>query len=235
MNANTIASVGQQFPTNHPFYVAGLTAAQMATTIIGFSYANTTGVAFLKLPSQAAILGSQTMGDVNVNPALLNSKQPGVSRNASAPYFNSGSFDGKPFVVRAVFSGTWTADPMTASTLVLSLYHGTAAAPGSDILIGNTGAAISAAATKVVSFSAQISALVQWDSVSQQLSGHYQSDIQGMNDATPFKQLVGITVLPNIPAPTAYTGISFLCAATVGTTAADSASVNLTEFSIDRV
>lgn len=242
MNANTVTSIGSLYPSAHVFNVAPQTAAQLGTTARAFLFTGSGTVATTAVPSGSAILGSVTPFDPESNASLASpfgSQLVGRSR-AGRPYFNSGSFDGRPFIVRAVLQASLTAAGGGATTVLFALLNGTSATLGSDTVIANTGAAVSIAATKVSFLSATVEAYLQWDSTSQALHGEYTSWIGGSVDtsgAATIHQVVQPVALLNAPVTgiTAASGLSFLASCTIGTTAANAGTVSLVELSIEQL
>lgn len=242
MNANTIASIGNLYPTNHVFNVANLSATALGTTAIGFSFTGSNTVAICAVPT-GGIVGSVTGFDPETNPAIGNafgSQLLGRSRSGR-PYFNANSFNNRPFFVRAVYSCGLTANGSTATTVQFGLYVGTSSTLGSNTQIANTGTAVSIAATKTSGLNAVVEAELQWDSVSQALTGLYNSWIGGSVDtsttATIHQVVAPAGILGGAPVTgiTSAAGLAFQCGCTIGTTAASSGSVGLVELSIEQM
>jgi hypothetical protein len=114
VNANTFASYSAAYPSGNPFNLpAG--AASTATTQTAFTLSNGTQ-AIIYVPTGTAILGSQTQFSPNANSAL--SRESGRAAawfSENRPFFNSGSFNARPFRLRA--SGTIVGGGTTATSV----------------------------------------------------------------------------------------------------------------------
>lgn len=241
MNASTVASIGNLYPSNHVFNVANLTATQLGTTVIGFSFAVSGNIAAVAVPG-SGILGSVTPFEPETNAAIaggFGSQLLGRSRSGR-PYFNSNSFNSRPFLVRAVFNASLTAAGGGATTVQFNLYQGTSATLGSDVAIGNTGSAVSISATNPAFLNAMIEAELQWDSTSQALTGIYNAFIGGSvntGSTATIHQVVTPAAITNGPVTgiTSAAGLSFIPACTIGTTAAASGTATCVELSIEQL
>lgn len=236
MNSDSCSIVRNDFSTTHPFAPAALSLTSTTETV--FSFVNTTGPAIVSIPLQTAIVGSTTPNDPNANPAVLSNNlgRPGAGYRGSAPYFTSGSFDGRPFVVSAAFKGTVTSAAGGASVWTPSLRNGTSATIGSDpIIFAATG--VSLPASHVGNFSGLIQATLIWDSVSGLLSGEAWSIVQGF-DVTAAGALTaqyGTRAKFTSISIAAPSGLNFLGTMTIATTAPTSSSSTLTELTISQV
>jgi len=228
-NTNSCAGIAQSGSSRNQFPVQ--TVASTVETILQVSTdSGTNSNFFLVAPSGGQVYGATTGLNVNANPSVIDrsSLMYGLPSGVSNDQFNSASWDGHPFRVRIV--GTGTAGHNAAQTVLFNLYQGTSATLGSDKIIGTTGAAFAIAqSTTNVSFNWMIEAFLLWDSASQLMTGHYTASIGGGTTS----QFVTTTVIPNLPAVTTTAGLSFLASVTLGNAA--SSTIQVKEFVIDLV
>jgi hypothetical protein len=228
-NTNSCAGLAQSGSSRNQFPVQTV-AATTETILQVATDSGTNSNFFLVAPSGGQVYGSTVGLNVNSNPSVVD-RSPfiyGLPSGVSNDQFNSSSWDGHPFKVRVV--GTGTAGHNAAQTLLFNLYQGTSATLGSDKIIGTTGAAFAIAqSTTNVSFNFLIEAYLLWDSASQLLTGRYTGWVGGGTTS----QFVTTTVIPNLPAVTTPAGLSFLATVTLGNAA--SSTIQLKEFVVDWV
>jgi hypothetical protein len=169
MNSDTFACFSSLYPTGHPFALpASITTT--TTTETAFLLANG-NPAVINLPTGKEILGSQTPFSPNANATYAaESGRAGKWLGETRPFFNSSSFNNRPFRLRAsgfIAGGGTTLTSIAASINVYaSLTTATVVTSGTKIAgvaitggIGNTSA------------NWMVEMILQWDSVSQILSG----------------------------------------------------------------
>jgi hypothetical protein len=170
MNSDTFASFSAAYPSGHPFSLpAAFTTTSATQTAFLLSNGNQ---AVIQVPQGTEILGAQTPFSINANSVYsAESGRAGKWLGETRPFFNSNSFNNRPFRVRAVgqIVGGGTTATSIAATLVLyaaltntaTVTSGTAIATvGSGAVLGN------------VSANWLIECELMWDSVSQSLSGY---------------------------------------------------------------
>lgn len=134
--------------------------------------AATMNQAILAIPSQSAIVGSFNPLDLNANGAILGpafGRMFGTPRGVNAPYFNTSSFDGVPFRIRAC--GRCNMGANGGQSLIVTLVSGPAVTIGGagNVTIATTGAAFATAAGGDTNF--QMVCDVMWSSGVAHLSG----------------------------------------------------------------
>lgn len=236
MNADTMTVVRSDYVSTHPFAPAALSLTTTTETVM--SFANTTGPAIVSIPSQTAVVGSFTPNDPNVNPAILgpNLGRPGAGSRGAAPYFSTGSFDGRGFILTAMYKFQVVSAAGGASVWTPKIYVGTSATVGSDsALFAPTGISVP------LSHTANGSALVQmnliWDATSGLLAGEGFAIVQAF-DVTAAGAITPVyTARASVTsvAAAAVANLSFLTSIKVATTAPTSSSTTLTELSITNI
>ena len=227
-NVNSVAGITANGTAKNQFPLTQTVATTVETVFTVNTDAGTTAY-FLVAPGAGSILGSQTGLDVNGNSAVIERsvREYGLPSGVSNDQFSSSSWDGRPFKVRIV--GTGTAGHNAAQTLLFNLYQGTSSSVASDKIIGTTGSAFAIAqSSSNVSFNFMIEASLLWDATSGVLSGSYTSNIAGGTTS----QFVTPTVVPNVVTAVTTAGLSFLATVTLGNAA--SSTVTVKEFVIDR-
>ena len=228
-NVNSVAGTAQNGTYRNQFPLTQTVATTVETQLVLNTDAGTAAY-FLVAPSGGVVLGSQSGLDVNSNSAVIDrsAREYGVPSGESNDQFSSSSWDGRPFKVRVV--GTGTAGHNAAQTLLFNLYAGTNTALGSDKIIGTTGAAYACAqGASNVSFNWLIEANLIWDVTSGVLSGWYTGNIAGGTTS----QFVTPTVVPNVVSSVTAAGLSFLATVTLGNAA--SSTITVKEFVIDKI
>ena len=228
-NVNTVAGVASNGTAKNQFPLTQTVATTVETVFTVNTDAGTTAY-FLTAPVGGVLLGSQPKFDVNANAAVTTrgGREYDLPSGVSNDQFSSSSWDGHPFKVRLV--GTGTAGHNAAQTLLFNLYQGTSATVGSDKIIGTTGAAYAIAqSTTNVSFNFLIEATLNWDATSGVLSGWYTGNVAGGTTS----QFVGPTVVPNVVTSVTTAGLSFLASVTLGNAA--SSTVTVKEFTIEKL
>jgi|SRR5882762_3322493 len=136
-----------------------------------FSVKTDTGIrpAVIAVPLQNAVVGSSASLQSATNSAILVPRLGSAStiNGNNAPYYDSGSFDGSPFFLRA--SGTFTSG-VAANDLKIGLYLGSSATIGSDTAISSVSTG-TGGAFGVVSGHFLIEAYLLWDSTTARLDG----------------------------------------------------------------
>jgi hypothetical protein len=206
------------------------TVAATAETILKINTDTGTSNYFLVLPTGGNVYGAQTVLDVNGNPAItqFSGREYGLPSGETVDEFSSSSWNGHPFKIRVV--GTGTAGHNAGQTLVFNLYQGTSATLGSDKIIGTTGSAYAIATSTVnVAFDWMIEATLNWNATSQVLSGSYTANVSGGTTS----QFTTPTVITNVVTGVTAAGLSFLATVTLGNAA--SSTIQITEFVADKL
>jgi hypothetical protein len=236
MNSDNISCIRSDFASTHPFFPAPLTLA--STTETAFSFANTTGPAIISVPLQTAIVGSSTPVDPNANPAVLtgNLGRPAAGYRGAPPYFSSGSFDGRSFLMRVcVKTVVTTGATAGGASMTINPYLGTSATIGSDTkLFAPTVINIPINQT-AVSVSTVIELNLTWDSGTAKVFGEAWAN-HGVSFAqnSVYTARGTLATTTGIPAATLST-LNFLCSAVWSVNAPTTATHTLTEFSISQL
>lgn len=167
-NVNTIAGFFNGTGRNQ---IPVLSGVGVTETIISTNTDTGTAPAVLSIPLQTAILGSSNGLGPNGNQSIL--VPPfGVGNNVpdgvNAPYFNSGSFNGRPFLLRC--AGTFTSGVAT-NDLQIGLYLGTSATIGSDTAISTAITTGTGGAFGAVSGHFLLETELLWDATSGKVDG----------------------------------------------------------------
>lgn len=236
MNSDNVQLIRSDYASTHPFFPAPLTLT--STTETAFSFANTTGPAIVSIPLQTGIVGSFTPTDPNANPAILtgNVGRPGAGYRGAPPYFTSGSFDGRGFVLRAsVKTVVTTGATAGGASMTIKPYLGTSATLGSDInLFAPTVINIPINQT-AVSVSSIVELNLVWDSGTAKLFGEGWA-----NHGVSFAQASvytgrGTLAQANGAAAATVSVLNFLVSAVWSVNAPTTATHTLTEFSISQI
>lgn len=206
--------------------VLPLTLAAVTETVLkqGVDAGTTTTPAVLTVPGSAAtngLVGSGSPVDFNQN-SSISSQSYGrkYAIGSEAPYFSNATFDkGRPFRIRLF--GTVAFNAGAGNSLAINIYQGTSTTVGSDFKI----AAITAGGAPSTTAQFYADVLVQWDSVSQTLSGLFSGQVG--NTATAG------TALSTQPTVTTAAGLSFVASVVFGN--AGGGVVSVSEFSITQV
>ena len=212
--------------------IQALTLATTAETIVAIGTdTSTTSPATLVVPSSNAantLVGSGSPVDFNQNAAI--SSQSYGRKNAvftPPPFFSNSTFDlGRPFRLRVQGNATVLPTTVTASpnTLLVNIYNGTAITATYKITAMTAGIS-NASTTANLTGQFYIEALVQWDSVTQTISGVYDGNIGNTIKAQ--------TALTNQVAVTAASKLIFTPTVVFGSGAGG--TVNIVEFAVDQV
>lgn len=183
-----------------------LSQSALGTAETLFTMGTDTGsaTAFLQIPTQTSILGSNAPLDPNANAALTADQfgRAGQYRGQARPYFNSGSFDGRAF--RARVSGKFTTSAVDAATgHAIKLYTNTTAVLGGASLILS---APSSATLAAGSYNWIIEFTGLWDSVSQRLTGEAWGFVA---DTYTSRTSVNITGIASITANVFIASVKF--------------------------
>lgn len=180
-----------------------------------------TAVAILAVPGQTAIVGAQTPLSPNSNPTIIGQgTQPyGPYEGSNAPFYNSGSFDGRPFRIR--ITGTATSAAAASQTLQFKLYLGTSKAGTS--LIALPAAAFTGVAT-AGTYSFLLDATFLWDSTSQLLNGYATINIGNVTSTNVAITQATAVTLANLQFNASFT-----------TAVAGSVALTVKDFSMDLV
>lgn len=243
MNSDTFPGmIRSDYASTHPFAPAVLTLTSTTDTTVKF--ANTTGAAIVAVPLQGAILGSSTPSDPNANPAVLvGSGRPGAGYRGAPPYFNSGSFDGRPFTVTANFKAHLVCAAGGATVWTPKLWNGTSSTPGSNnAILATTG--LSVPLSHTADLNCTIQATLMWDSNSITLGGEVWSVINCF-DSTASAIITAVynsrgaiatlsagstVAITNTPAC-----LNFLTSVVNATTAPTSSATTLTELALSQI
>ena len=185
MNSDSFAGLTGLLPGNPTYRNNLLPQTGMGTTETLISMATdtslTTGVAaFVRVPLQTDIIGSNSPLDANENNAGMggNLGRPGQDYRGARPYFNSNSFNGRPIVLQA--SGYFTTSAAAGGTgHALNFYQATAAngaqlTTKSTVFSASTGTALAAG-----NYNYLIQVNLIWDAVSQSLGGWAEGIVGG--------------------------------------------------------
>lgn len=223
MNADTIVSyfngTGRgQIPTQ---VLAATTETEFQ---VNTDTSGTTSIAVLSIPLQADIRGSNSPMGVEANAALLGD---GVGRglmwsNQSRPYFNSGSFEGRPFLIRV--SGIATPASNGGNSVDIKLYLGTSK---SGTKIADTGAVPEATTTAARAFIMEYQGI--WSAASGNLDGQFWFQVAGTSGTTYTTWAAGSAQ----GSAAAAANLQFCASMTWGNAAGGSTVVS--EFSISKI
>lgn len=212
MNANTFAGFINGTKRGQLASLAVPNATELAALV------NTdtgTTAAVLSIPLQTTILGTSNGLGPNVNSAIL---VPTGGLLGATSDFNSSSFDGHAFKVR--IAGTAVVAAVASQTLAINLRLGTTIA--GTLLAGPTAIAVAAGGN----FNFLVEATLLWDSVSQSVTGLFDSTIAGTGAGL-------VTLSNNGSAIVSPAGLTFVASAKLGV--AGTATVNFTEFALEQV
>jgi hypothetical protein len=217
-NANTIVGFIGGAGRNQIPVVTVTTASETNIPVVTDS--GTNGVAVLSIPQQGAIVGATTPISQNANPAIIGqgSQAYGPIEGGQAPFYNSGSFDGRPFRIR--LSGSVTSATAASQTILFTLYLGTSKS-GTALKATTAFTGVATAGT----YPFFLDATLLWDSVSQTVNGTLSSNISNtpVAAAALSTQGTGVT-LANLNFNYSFT-----------TAVAGSVSVAVKDFSLDLV
>jgi hypothetical protein len=216
-NVNTIAGFIGGTGRNQIPVITVTTASETNIPIVTDSGVN--GVAVLTVPQQGAVVGANTPISPNANPSIIGfgSQAYGPIEGSQAPFYNSGSFDGRPFRIR--LAGSVTSATAASQTILFTLYLGTTKA-GTALKATTAFAGVAAAGT----YPFYLDATVLWDSVSQTVNGYIGSDIGNTLVANAaFTQATAVT-LANLNFNFSFT-----------TAQAGSVSVAVKDYSLDLI
>jgi hypothetical protein len=182
MNANTFKSFSATYPSGHPFALAA-GSASTATTQTAFTWTNG-AQAIISVPTGTEILGSQTEFSPNANSAL--SRESGRAAawfSENRPFFNSSSFNARPFRLRAF--GTIQGG-LTTTTLVSATFSIYAVQTTATVVTSGTAVAVATLGVGGVKASWYVDFPMIWDSTSLLLQpiGNYSIQAGGVTTAT---------------------------------------------------
>jgi len=223
-NANSLAGVGLNGTVRNTFPVQ--TVAVTTETQLVVNTDTGTSPYFLVVPTGGQVLGANTGLDVNANTSITDRSayMYGLPSGESNDQFNANSWNARLMKVR--IAGIGNAGANAGQTVTFNLRQGTSLTPGSNNVIGTTGAALAMAAGGAFNFN--IEATVQWDPTSQIFTGWYTANIA-----------YGAT--KQWTAPTAFTSVTSVTAALLSLSAtvtlgnAASSTISVQEFVLDRV
>lgn len=203
-----------------------LAATTETAFVVNTDTSGTTATAIVGLPAGGGIAGSVTPVNPDSNAALLQQNSAfSIPRGIARPEFNSTSFDGRPFRIRLVGTGSIAGN---STSLTLRLYQGT-----SSSVVGTAGnrIAVTSAITTTAAnpFNFQIESLVLWDSTTGSLQGtfNYTVNVAGT-------QTTGASAaISNNVAVTSVANMKFLATAQWGGVLGG--TIQVKEFMIDRV
>jgi hypothetical protein len=195
MNSDTFASFSAAYPSGHAFALpAAFTTTSATETAFLLQNGNQ---AVINVPLGTEILGSQTPFSINANPTYsAESGRAGKWMGETRPFFNSSSFNNRPFRLRAVgqIVGGGTTVTSIAATIKLyaALTNTATVTTGTALITAGTGAVIGNTNANWM-----IEAELLWDSVSQSLTG-YKNVMFGnttvQNFASSVVALTGVTI-----------------------------------------
>ena len=232
MNSNTFASFSATYPSGHPFQLA---ASITTTTSSETAFLLSNGAqAILHVPTGTEILGSQTMFSTNANGAL--SRESGRAAawfGENRPFFNSASFNDRPFTVRAMgwISGGGTTTTSIAGTV--SLY-----ANQTNVTTVTSGTKVATVASGAILGATRAAWYIEqdfvWDSTSLLLQplGAYWAQIG--TQYTALTQTTTTSATNAAITSVALTQLSFGVTWTFATTSTSNA-VQMVELSIEQV
>lgn len=221
MNADTIVAFFGGTGRNQ---IASQTLASVTETEFKVNTDDATGaIAVLALPLQTAKLGSGNPIDVEVNASQLSGLGGGVRpwMQAGRPYFNSDSFEGRPF--RVSISGVATPASDAGNTLNIILYMG---ATKAGTAIAQTGAVPEASTVVARDFILQADLI--WSASTGKLNGQFWFFLDGTS-GTQYTTWAAATE----SAPAAASDVKFCASATWGNAVGGVVSVK--EFSISKL
>lgn len=234
MNSDSITVVRSDYASTHPFFPAPLTLT--STTETAFSFANTTGPVVISIPLQAGIVGSSTPSDPNMSAAQLvsNLGRPGGARGP-APFYNSGSFDGRPFQLRACVKTTVTTSGTAGgASFAPKLYLGNSATLGSDTLLFSP-TVINVPVTTTTSISSIVELTLMWDSGTVKVFGEGWAN-QGVAIAQASVYTArGALAAANGAAAAAVSNLQFVVSGVWTVNAPTTSTSTLTEFGLHQI
>lgn len=181
-------------------------AATTETEIKVQTDSGTPAIAVLSIPTGSGIGGSVAPLGPNTNASLIyRTGRQGVPVNSSQPAHNSGSFDGRPFLLR--IAGVATPASNAGNTLAIKLYCGTSK---SGTNLATTGAVPQATTTTSKNFI--LEAQLLWDSTSQVVNGQFWFNVPGTSGTT----YTTWAALSNTATSIALTGMNFCASVTWG-------------------
>ena len=223
MNANTFKSFSQSYPSGHPFALpANFTTTSSTETAFLLSNGQP---AVISVPTGTEILGSQTQFSPNANPALL--RESGRSAawfGENRPFFNSGSFNNRPFVLRAegfISGGGTTLTSISASiNIYAALTQASTVTSGTKIAnVAITGGIGGTNANWMLEIP------LMWDTTSQQLNGQKYGFVGSLLTLAG----AGTTAVTSL----ALTSLNFGLTWTFATTSTSN-TIGLVELSLDQ-
>lgn len=199
---------------------AGLTTTEQVFQI-GTDTVGTNAAAFLQIPTQSAIIGASNPIDPNANASVLldnTGGKSGSSRGASRPYYQTDSFNGRIFILRA--NGLITLSTASTGTgIQIALYQSTNGATSANSIIK----AVSATTVASRSDNFGVVANLMWDPTSQRINGWAEATVMGTYTIRTTVTIAGMTNIASL----GFVGSILFSTATGGT-------VTPIEFSIDQ-
>ena len=179
--------------------------------------------AFVSIPQQTAVVGAGNSVDQNANSSFLYDTlgmMTDYRGGRGRPYFNSGSFNAHPFLIR--ICGTFTSSALDNTT-----GHAFNLKQNSTAVLAGANSVISAVSTTTLaagSYNFLIESELIWDSVSQNLTGEAWGVVAGNYTARTSVNIAGVTSISSL---------LFISSAKFNTGAAN--VVSPTEFCISQV
>ena len=221
MNSDTISAYFGGTGRNQ---IASQTLASVTETEFKVNTDDAVGaIAVLGLPLQSAIVGSGNPLDVEVNAAHLSGLGGGARPwvQAGRPFFNSDSFEGRPF--RVNISGVATPASDAGNSLLIKLYLGASKA---GTAIASTGAVPEASTVVARDFILQADLI--WSAATGKLNGQFWFFVDGTS-GTQYTTWAAATEA----AAAAASNVQFCAAATWGNAVGGVVAVK--EFSISKL
>jgi hypothetical protein len=223
MNSDSFLVLRSDYPSGHPFQLQTLTGSTTAEQLFLVTGSTTAVVQAL---TQGTIVGSMGPFDPNIPQALSgNPIAMGAYQGRPRPFFQSSSFDGRAFRIRATGKYNNQAATTNAQTVTFYITQGNAASSSKRIASVSSGTNLASGPCNFI-----VEATVLWDSAMQVLAGEFWGNItNGTTNA--YTTRAG---LANLVGVSAYTGLQFCCSIVFGTSSASS-TANLVEFSMEQV
>lgn len=194
-NANTIACFSNAYPSGHPFALPAAFTTTSATETAFLLVNGGQAQAVIQIPQGTEILGAQTPFSVNSNAAIIgeDTSVSGGFPGENRPFFNSGSFNGRGFRLRAFGTIAGGGTTITSIAGTISLY-----AALTQLTTVTSGTKIATIASGAILGNVKANWLLDvallWDNTSQTLNTKYEARINAVTTATTAAALTSVTI-----------------------------------------
>lgn len=224
-NSDSFQVLRSDYPSGHPFQLQSLTGSTTSEQLFLMGGSQT---GLIGIPAQTSVYGSFAPMDPNANNAFSIDELGGIGGFRALrgrPYFNSSSFDGRAFRIRAMGKYNNQANTTNAQTATFKITQGTAVSSTHVIASVSSGTNLASGPANFI-----VEATVLWDSAMQVLAGEFWGNVT--NGVT--NSYTSRTGLSNLVSVTSYSSVQFVCSVVFGTSSASS-TANLVEFSMEAV